>query len=92
MRADERGESLDRDQLDGMAQQPLEQVGKCHEAIEALLAWGELDEKVHVAIGAGLAANHGAEERKASDTVGGSPFQSQAGVASFGPGSGLTWS
>jgi len=65
--ADEGGESLDRDQLDGMSHEPLEEIGKSHEAIEALLAGGELDEKVHVAIRAGLAACHGAEERKAPD-------------------------
>ncbi len=62
---DERGEGLDRDQLDAVAQQPLEEIGKRHEAIEALLSGGELDEEVHVAVRAGLAARHGAEKRKA---------------------------
>ena len=67
MGADERGERLDCYQLDGMSHQPLQEIGESHEAIEALLARGELDEEVNIAVRAGLTASHGAEECKAPD-------------------------
>lgn len=67
MRTDVWGEGFRRHDLYWMPQRLLEQIRQGHEAIEGFLGGDELDEQVHVAVGARLVPQHGAEERESAN-------------------------